>query len=187
MYPGRGYFLGHKMTEQKQPKQQADKSDDIYRTIVQPSAETLQYLKGWKKPQSAYILLEKKVWHLQENGAKVLGTGLMTMDAESRPEITHHIERYLANGFRILDYGNFPKFNDNNPKRAKKALHYSQGNGINPWDILERFIQQKISRDLGWEHERSALETELNVLKQKLDQELQKKAIKESIIQNKGS
>lgn len=173
------------MADQKQTKRSSVESNDAYATLVQPKPETLQYLSGWKRPRHAYVLFETKEWHLLNEGERRVGTGLMTLNAESRAEIGHQIEIYLSKGFRILDYGNFPKFNDKNPARAAKATHYSQGAGINPWDALEKFIQQKISNDLGWEHERAALETELNVLKQKLDQEIQKKAVRESVIQNK--
>ena len=180
-------FLGRSMTEQKQPKRNAIPQDDVHPTIVQPRPETVKYLKGWKRPRTAYILFETKEWHLLNEGEKVLGTGLMTLNAESRPEIAHQVEIYLAKGFRILDYGNFPKFNDQNPARAAKATHYSQGAGVNPWDALEKFVKQKISSDLGWEHQRSQLESELNVLKQKLDQELQKKAVRESVVKDSSA
>lgn len=158
---------------------------EVFETIVQPKPETIQYLTNWKQPSHAYILFETKEWHLQHEGERVLGTGLMTLNAESRPEIAHQIELYLGKGFRILHYGNFPKFGHKNPQRAAKALHYSQGAGLNPWDALEKFIMQKMQSDLGWETERTAMENELNVLKQKLAQQEQKKAVREQLIPTK--
>jgi len=158
---------------------------EVFETIVQPKQETLQYLTNWKPPQHAYILFETREWHLKHEGERVQGTGLMTLNAESRPEIAHQIEIYLSKGFRLLHYGNFPKFSHKNPQRASKALHYSQGAGLNPWDALEKYIQQKMQSDIGWESERTAMENELNVLKQKLAQQEQKKAVRDQLTPQK--
>lgn len=154
---------------------------EVYKTIVQPKEETIQYLTGWKRPAYAYVLFETKEWHLKHDGEKTRGTGLMTLNAESRPEIFHHIEMYLQKGFRILDYGNFPRFNDQSPSRAAKARHYSQGSGINPWDALEKFVKNKMASEIGWDEQKAAYESELNVLKKKLAEEQNKLAIKQSV------
>lgn len=175
------------MSDEKAPKTTAKKAASVYQTIVAPKPETLQYLTDWKRPKHAYILFETKEWHIKHDGERVLGTGLMTLNAESRAEIAHHVEIYLGKGFRILDFGNFPKFNDPNPQRAAKALHYSQGAGINPWDSLEKFVKQKMSSEIGWENERVSMENELNVLRQKLAQEQAKKAVRDSVASQTAS
>lgn len=159
---------------------------EVYKTIVQPKEETLKYLTGWARPKYAYILFETREWHLSQDAERRLGTGLMTLNAESRPEIAHHIEIYLQKGFRILDYGNFPKFNDQNPSRAAKAKHYSQGSGINPWDGLEKFVKQKMASEIGWDEQKAAYESELNVLKRKLAEEQNKLAIKQSVLKKEA-
>lgn len=171
------------MTDTTSPKAPSRKSKtEVYQTLVQPKSETIQYLTGWVRPKHAYVLFETVEWHLLRDGERVLGTGLMTLNAESRAEISHQIEIYLGKGYRILDYGNFPKFNDTNPQRAAKAMHYSQGAGMNPWDSLEKFLKQKMQSEIGWEAERASLETELNVLKQKLALEQNKKAIRDAAV-----
>jgi hypothetical protein len=154
---------------------------EVYKTIVQPKEETLNYLRGWKRPGHAYILFETKEWHLSHDGERRLGTGLMTLNAESRPEIEHHLDIYLKKGFRILDYGNFPKFSDQDPRRAAKAMHYSQGAGINPWDALERAVKQKMASEINWSERASAYEDEINVLKKKLEEEQNKLAVKQQL------
>lgn len=161
-------------------------TEQIHQTIVQPKPETLQYLTGWKKPRHAYVLFETREWHIKHNGSREEGTGLMTLNVESRPEQAHQIDIYLNKGFRIIDYGNFPKFTDKNPARAAKALHYSQGAGVNPWDNLEQTIKQKIKSEISWNVREAQLEDELNVLKQKLEEQNAKKALREKLAQEAG-
>jgi hypothetical protein len=160
-------------------------TEHIHQTIVQPSAEAVQYLKGWKKPRFAYILFETREWHIGHDGSRTEGTGLMTLNVESRPEQLHQVDIYLNKGFRIIDYGNFPKFSDKNPQRAAKALHYSQGAGINPWDNLEQALRQKMKSEITWNVREQALEDELNVLKRKLEEQTEKKAIRDSLMEKK--
>ena len=159
---------------------------EVYKTIVQPKEETLTYLTVWKRPVHAFILFETKEWHISNDGEKRQGTGLMTLNAESRPEIYHHVDMYLQKGFRILDYGNFPKFNDKNPARAAKAHHYSQGAGINPWDNLEKFVKQKMASEINWDERASNYENEISVLKKKLEDERKKLEVKQSVLKKES-
>lgn len=99
--------------------------------------ETIHYLKGWKRPRTAFILWEKVEYHVKENR---WGTGLFQMSVESRPEVGDKLRQYMRKGYKIIDYGNFPKLNDSNPQRAAHARHHSGANGTNPWDLLERDI-----------------------------------------------
>jgi hypothetical protein len=162
-------------------KESRQMKQEVYKTIVQPKEETKKYLTGWKRPSHAYILFETKEWHLSHDGERRLGTGLMTLNAESRPEINHHIDKYLQKGFRVLDYGNFPKLNDRVAARAAKAHHYSQGAGMNPWDSLEKFVQQKMASEIGWDEQKNNYEAEINILRKKLEEEKAKLSIKQSI------
>lgn len=112
-----------------------------YQTMITPLKETRQQLVGFTKPDFAYVLFEKREWHLKEGGYKVPGVGLMTLNVEGRADQSHQIDIYLKKGYRIIDYGNFPRFDDPKPSRAAKARLYSQGAGINPWDELEKHIK----------------------------------------------
>lgn len=159
---------------------------EVYKTIVQPKEETVKYLTGWKRPVHAFILFETKEWHISNDGEKRQGTGLMTLNAESRPEIYHHVDMYIQKGFRILDYGNFPKFSDKNPARAAKAHHYSQGAGINPWDNLEKFVKQKMASEINWDERASNYENEISVLKKKLEEERKKLEVKQSVLKKES-
>lgn len=156
--------------------------DEVYHTIVQPRPETIQHLTGWKRPKYAYVLFETKEWHISHDGQRKPATGLMTLNAESRPEIAHQVEFYLRKGYRLIDYGNFPKLSDPNPARAAKATHYSQGAGINPWDSLEQFIKQKMASEIGWDEKEKQYESELNALRRKLAEEQSKRAVRESVL-----
>lgn len=104
--------------------------------------ETLEYLKGWRKPVYAYVLWEKLEYHVKENR---WGTGLFQMPVESRPDVGMKIQQYKRKGYKIIDYGNFPKLNDANPARAQHARHHSGANGTNPWDVLEKDILQELN------------------------------------------
>lgn len=112
-----------------------------YQTMVTPLDATRQQLVGWHKPTFAYVLFEKKEWHLKADGYKEPGAGLLTLNVEGRPEQEHQVDYYLKKGYRIIDYGNFPRFDDPNGARAAKARLYSQGAGINPWSNLENHIK----------------------------------------------
>jgi hypothetical protein len=111
-----------------------------YKTMVEPRAEVIPQLAGWKRPKTAYILLEAKQYNLTSGGDMTPGYGLMTLDVEGRPEQMHRIDYYLKKGFRVLDYGNFPKLNDENPLRSARAELYSHGRGVNPWDLVARHL-----------------------------------------------
>jgi hypothetical protein len=120
-----------------------------FKTNVAPMHEdTVNALKGWRPPADggAYILFEKKQWNLTGEGSGEWGGGLMTLSVEARPEQTSKIDEYTTypKNFRVLHWGNFPKLNDPNPERAKKARIYSGPNGSNPWDQLERHLFSKI-------------------------------------------
>lgn len=124
--------------DQLAPNQRGQKE---YRPMVTPLYETRKQLVAWKRPSFAYVLFEKKEWHIKEGGYKTIGHGLMTLNVEGRPEQAHQIDIYLNKGYRIIDYGNFPKLDDTSPSRAARARLYSHGAGINPWDSLEAHIK----------------------------------------------
>lgn len=128
--------------------------------------ETLHYLKGWRRPKFAFILWEKTEYHVKE---RRWGTGLFQMPVESRPDIGSKIQQYKRKGYKIIDYGNFPKLNDADPQRAAHARHHSGADGRNPWDILER----DVLRELQDTSQKDILEANNRTLEAKIS-ELQK-------------
>ncbi len=77
---------------------------------------------------------ETREFHVKRNE---WGTGLMTMNVENRADVGRKFEQYQRKGFKLIDYGNFPKTNDSNAERAAKARAHSGPGGTNPWDQLE--------------------------------------------------
>ena len=121
---------------------------DPFETSVPPdSEETIDHLRGWIPPlRNAYILWEAHVIHTRDEGVFERGTRLLTMDVEYQPEQMDVIQYYLAKGYKILHYGNFPMFNDPDQERARKAVMYSQGKGKSPWDELKAFLDRAMRR-----------------------------------------
>lgn len=95
-------------------------------------------LSGWIRPRHAYILWESKVFDLRDRTWK---TSLFTMNVEHKPDIGDKIAYYAEKGFKIVDYGNFPKTNDPITSRAARARYHSGPSGTNPWDHLEARIR----------------------------------------------
>jgi hypothetical protein len=152
----------------------------VYKTMVEPHPDSIPNLTGWERPKHAYVLLEIPQINLVANGGRVSGKGLATVNAESRAEVMHIVDQIISEGGRVLDYGNFPKLNDPNPKRAEKALHYSKGSGQNAWDALERYVKMRMAGDVNWKDERQKLEDELNVLRAKLMEQEKREADKKT-------
>lgn len=137
--------------------------------IAELKPETLIYLKGWRPPRGAYVLFEKRQVHLLANATYRLGTGLMTLNLEARPEQESKLNYYVfKKKFRIIDYGNFPKLNDPDPIRAQKARMYSGANGANPWDAMEQTILGLMNANPNWKEERAKYDSTVAGLKAKL-------------------
>jgi hypothetical protein len=152
-----------------------NKAPEVYKTMASVKPETIQYLTGWRKPNYAYILFEKRQFHLSGTGTIREGTGLMTLNVQHRPEQSSKLFYYTgaSKRYKIIDYGNFPKINDNNPERAKLARLHSGPNGKNPWDALES--QVKFLMESGIEQDKvKKLEIEKAGLEAKLAQALAK-------------
>ena len=145
---------------------------NIHRTkipLAELKPETLDYLKGWKRPQHAYVLFEKREIHLGKDMNYRLGTGLMTLNLEARPEQESKLNYYVfKKRFRIIDYGNFPKITDANPARAAKARMYSGHNGANPWDSMEQAILGIMGTNPNWREEKAKYEQEKSGMAAKL-------------------
>lgn len=137
-----------------------------FKTMIDPDmAETLDHLRGWIPPlKNAYVLWEAHVIHTRDEGVFERGTRLLTMDVEYQPEQFDQINHYLGKGFKILHYANFPRFNDHDQERARKAVMYSQGKGKSPWDELQVTLERQMRRGVG-EREALKLRQENDALK----------------------
>ena len=164
-----------------------EKKLSVYKTMVEPHPDSIANLTGWKRPKHAYVLLEIPQFNLGANGTITPGKGLCTVNAESRPEVMHQVDFYINKGGRVIDYGNFPSLNDSSAQRREKAVHYSQGTGVNAWDALERHVKQRMSGDMNWKEEKAALEDELNALRSKLAEQTAKKASAEKAVAEKSA
>ena len=156
------------------------KEKPVHKTMVTPHPESIPNLTGWKRPVTAFVLLETPQLNILADGVTSWGKGLTTINAESRAEVMHQVDFYLNKGGRILDYGNFPKLNDPSARRAEKAMQYSKGGTENPWDALERHVKMKMSADVGWRDEKEEMQKEMDALKAKLAEAEAKKEVKDS-------
>lgn len=148
----------------------------VFKTMVKPNhPDTIANLTGWKEPKGAYVLLEVPQYNIKKDGVIERGMGLTTVNAESRAQMQHHVDIYIAKGGRVLHYGNFPRMNDASPKRAEKAYQYSEGKGVNPWDALEAHVKMRMTGDVQAIKQIASLEDEVNALKAKLAEKEKRK------------
>jgi hypothetical protein len=164
-----------KPKETPETREAARLRKDPYPTAVAPDHdETLDHLRGWVPPNGAYVLFEAPVRHTRDEGVFEWGTRLHTMTVEYQPEQKELIQYYLAKGHKILHYANFPKFNDSNQERARRAVMYSQGKGVSPWDELEAFLKVMMRKgnaerdNVKLREEKSALEAKVAEYEAKL-------------------
>lgn len=129
--------------------------------------ETLSYLKDWRPPNWAYVLFEKVEYRLGQDMSFRKGTGLMTLNVEARPEQESKLYYYVhKKKFRIIHWGNFPKFDDRIKSRADRATMYSGGSGVNPWDMLENVCKDLMNSNSNWKAEKEALLARVQSLSQ---------------------
>ena len=152
------------------------KAATVHPTLVAPHPDSIPNLTSWRRPKTAYVLLEFPQCNIISDGEFEWGMGLCTVNAESRAEVIGNVENILNKGGRILDYGNFPKLNDPNPQRHDKAMIYSGGK-VNSWDALEKFVKNRMAGDMGWRDEKAEMEQEINALKAKVAEQNNRKAV----------
>jgi len=168
-----------KAVEAGEKKEKARLALKPFVTKVEPiSKQTLDNLKGWREPQGAYVLYEKKYreWGQDKNGEVTFSTHTLLIGV--RPDQGAKIEWYVrAKGMRVIHWGNFPKINDADPKRAAIAKqHVDPATGVCKFDELEAILMRLIGTDT------STKDIEMNDLKAKLAaaekkaKELEKKA-----------
>ncbi|MCA9811718.1 MAG: hypothetical protein KC483_02525 [Nitrosarchaeum sp.] len=149
--------------------------------------ETVDQLKNWRKPRHAYILFETREYSLRrpildekgkpipevdESGQVVkdekgrivykfyepgLYHTLFTLNVENRPEIGSKFKQYMRKGYRVIDFGNFPKSNDPDLRRAQKVKHHSGPSGENPWDTLAADTLAQMRVNPNWAAEKAEI------------------------------
>jgi hypothetical protein len=148
------------------------------KTMIEPTyEETKEKLKSHNPPPFAYVLMETNEIACSSNGDRKLDHGLFTLRVDQRPDIAPKIDQYLKKGFKILHYANFPKLNDENPKRAELAKLHSKPGGGTAWNYLESHVKRVMTYDPNWADSKSKLEQSLAAK----DQEL--KALQDRVIQ----
>lgn len=145
---------------------------------VPVNEHTTKLLESHRAPNHAYILLEKRGLNLKPPGVLEPSFGLATLNVEHRPEQATKLDYYvMQKGFKVIGYGNFPKLNDKNPRRAQLAKWHSGVDGTNPWDELERrclfyMNQGKDKNELQKAlEEKSSLEAKLAEMQSRLEKQ----------------
>lgn len=150
-----------------------------FKTMVKPThEETVDALRGWVEPRGAYVLFERKKYLIQQDTSIRVGWGIKTLWLEDRPEQSEKIRYYQSKGYKIIHYAKFPSLNDENPKRRERALMYSQGTGINPWDEIKKLCEREIRGDSELRAKLAQVETEKRALEVKFQAEMEKKNVK---------
>lgn len=135
---------------------------------VQLHEETLRDLTGWTPPSHAYVMFEKKEWVMGQDQKRRRTWSIGLINVENRPEQIGKLQYYVVQkGYRLIDWGNFPKLNDADTKRARKARLYSGPNGENPWDALEASCRSYSEMNPNWREEKSALEEKLKIAEER--------------------
>jgi hypothetical protein len=116
-----------------------------YKTMVPPLEQsTLDDLKGWKQPRYAYVLFESRQWSVK---TEKWGRSTFTLNVDARPDQLEKIDYYLNKGFRVIDYGSFPKSNSEDSRvQARVALYRSGPESPNPWDTLKARLDREINK-----------------------------------------
>jgi hypothetical protein len=137
---------------------------------------TVDELRGWREPKGAYILMEKRQFFIQPDASIKVTYNLHTLNVEERPEQIHQVRYYMTKGARVIHWAHFPKLNDEDPMKARKARAHSGPHGRNPWDELEAALISIMRGNPSWKEEKAKLENEKNALEAKLQAALAEKA-----------
>lgn len=136
--------------EASQEKEKLRLKKPPFKTNIEPfSPTTLDNLKGWKEPNGAYILLEKKYYEYGRNADGAIKFTTHTMWIGTRPDQIEKLRYNVqAKGMRILHWGKFPKLNSPDPREAQLAkAHVNPESGRNAYDLLENAINGFINTD----------------------------------------
>lgn len=115
-----------------------------FKTMIAPTnKETIDALRDWQEPATAYVLLERKGKNIVGVNRAEQSYSLMTLDLWGRPMQPHKLQYYVTQkGYKILHYGKFPKHNDPNPVFARAVKLHQGPDGRNPWDDMANNIQK---------------------------------------------
>jgi len=144
------------MAKTAEEREQSRLKKEPWKTKIEVPETVADLLRGWNPPKEmAYILFQTKNYEI---GAEEWRDGTFTLNVDGRPEQTEKVAYYvMQKGYKIIDYGNFPRANHPNPRIAMKAQIHTGPDRINPWDVLENVCKQF----MGIEANKTARENEL--------------------------
>ena len=135
------------MTNQKEEIRLQKESFQTMAKVIEK--ETIDQLRGWKPPTHAYILFEMPCMYGVGAGEFRKGFTLCTMNLENRPEQKERFYYHTRKGARPIHFGNFPRHDDADPRRAQKARMHTGPDHVNPWDDMARLVKAQMARDGG--------------------------------------
>lgn len=125
-------------------KEEARLKKQPFKTMVEPSPEVVEELRGWKEPRKAYVLMEMRKYDLNNDRWY---RGLATLDVDGRPEREEAIRYYINNkAGKILHYANFPSFDSPIQEHVAKARLYGGQKQRNVWGELARFCDREMQK-----------------------------------------
>lgn len=143
---------------------------------VPVNEQTAKLLEKQREPNHAYIMFEKRGFDLRPPGDLIPSFNISVINVEHRPEQATKLDYYvMQKRYKVIAYGNFPKINDPNPRRAQLAKWHGGVNGENPWDELARrcnfYMNLAVDKDsfAKIESEKSELERKLADMSAKLE------------------
>jgi hypothetical protein len=108
-------------------------------------SNTLEILQKTKEPRYAYVAVQVPKRKLGANKEMSIVGGLAIVNVEDQPSQVYILNDLTQNrNGIILCYGNFPTVNNSDSKKQEKYRHYSDPQGVNPWDSLKTYCDNYI-------------------------------------------
>lgn len=115
-------------------------------------------------PKRAFVALQIPKYEsrrdpLSQKWENVVTAGIMWLDVDDQPDQLSQIKDQIENRYgRILCYGNFPTHDAKSKKTRMKYEVYSEGEDLNPWDILAQFCDMHMGKIVKVNEQVNALE-----------------------------
>ena len=115
-------------------------------------------------PKRAFVALqipkyESKRDPISQKWENVVTAGIMWLDVDDQPDQISQLKDQIENRYgRILCYGNFPTHDAKSKKTRMKYEVYSEGEDLNPWDILATFCDAHMGKIVETNEQLNALE-----------------------------
>lgn len=170
-----------KIEQLKAREEQRKKAEPFKTMAVVSHSDTINALRGWREPSTAYVLFEIPALHNTGNGGFRWGAKICTINIEHRPEQESRFYYLIRKGGRPIHYANFPKASDNDSRRLQLYKMHTGPDGINPFDEMARLVDRTIRRNEGTEQEiaeKRGLEAKLEIEREnvrRLKEELEAK------------